>query len=94
MTTESVRPNSVKLAREVNRFTQEALAGKCGVSAHTMAMIERGFTIPSRRLAERISQALSNAPLSVLFPQGLSRNGRKARIGWVLTEKGEQALRN
>jgi len=94
MTTESVRPNSVKLARKVISLTQETLAERCSVSPHTIAMVEKGFTIPSRSLAERISQALNNAPLSVLFPHGLSRNVRKARIGWVLTEKGEQALRN
>ncbi|MDG7041512.1 MAG: helix-turn-helix transcriptional regulator [Nitrososphaerota archaeon] len=94
MATVSVRPNSLGIARWIARLTQKDLAEKCKTSPHTIAMVEKGFAIPSQTLADRISQALNGIPVNILFPRGLKRNRRIARTGWVLTEKGEQALDN
>jgi DNA-binding XRE family transcriptional regulator len=60
--------NNIKIYREKEHITQEALARECDISLRHMQNIEAGKNIPNVMLAIKIKKALHVTSIEDLFP--------------------------
>ena len=63
----------IRMLRELKGWTQEALAGRSGITATNISLLENGRVDIGKRRAEQLAKAFGVHPAIIMFPGFTSR---------------------